>query len=793
MSKTLIIAEKPSVAAEIAAALGVPKGKMAYENNELIISNCFGHLLKITVPEWKEKNRSLPVIPDFFPVEPIAGKEQQCNLLANLMNRADVVMIVNACDADREGESIFRRIFDYVGCGKPVKRMWIQSTTKQGYIQAFKNMRDGVEFHHLYDAAQSRSEADWLLGMNGSRVLDYQVGRVMLPTLAMVVDSYLANKNFKSSDYWEIGAEFKVQSGSYEARLLENGKVAKFETKAAAQAALELAQSHSFFSVEDEFKTSLANAPYLFDAAELQKAANKKFKYGADKTLSIMQSLYEKHKVMTYPRSDFNALPEDYLETISTTISHLSSLNEYQGIVADMDSKHLITQNKRVFDNSRIDSHFAIVPTGFIKNEIGKEIPISELNGAELKSILSTEEYNVFNLIVLRTLAAFYPAAEYAVTTRMTQSGDSIFKSTGKVLMKQGWLFVYGGLEEIDEKPTEEKVINLPKIEVGELATANQLKIHDLKTTAPPLMTESSLLQAMQTAGRDIEDKELSNLMKEIKGIGTSATRSEIIEKLKTVGKSQPYISLEKNRLIPSEEAIKLIEHIRNVYPQIANPIITAEWESHLLKVQNGEQSRTTFMNEIKSFVKECIYSLQEHSLQSSETLCVCPSCNQSELREQRFSWTCENCSFSLKKNIAKRPMKKDELLQLATERKTDILQGFISKTEKPFSCALKLVLNEESGQLEIAFDFEQAKKFTCPCCKEHDLVNRPKSLNCECGFILWKIVGEKVLSDKVIETLLTKGKTAKISGFKGKSGKEFSTELVIDYENKKVVYGFSE
>ena len=277
----------------------------------------------------------------------------------------------------------------------------------------------------------------------------------------------------------------------------------------------------------------------------------------------------------------------------------------------------------------------------------------------------------------------------------------------------------------------------MPKIEVGELATANQLKIHDLKTTAPPLMTESSLLQAMQTAGRDIEDKELSNLMKEIKGIGTSATRSEIIEKLKTVGKSQPYISLEKNRLIPSEEAIKLIEHIRNVYPQIANPIITAEWESHLLKVQNGEQSRTTFMNEIKSFVKECIYSLQEHSLQSSETLCVCPSCNQSELREQRFSWTCENCSFSLKKNIAKRPMKKDELLQLATERKTDILQGFISKTEKPFSCALKLVLNEESGQLEIAFDFEQAKKFTCPCCKEHDLVNRPKSLNCECGFIL--------------------------------------------------------
>lgn len=790
MSKTLIIAEKPSVAAEIAAALGVPKSKNIYENDKLIISNCFGHLLKISVPEWKERNRPLPVIPDSFPVEPISGKEPQCDLLANLMNRADVSTIVNACDADREGESIFRRIFDYVGCGKPVKRMWIQSTTKQGYIQAFHNMKDGTAFHHLYDAAQSRSEADWLLGMNGSRVLNYQVGRVMLPTLAMVVDSYLANKNFKSSDYWEIGAEFKVQSGSYEARLLEDGKIAKFDNKEAAQAALKLAQSHSSFSVEDESKTSFTNAPYLFDSAELQKAANRKFKYGADKTFSIMQSLYEKHKVMTYPRSDYNALPEDYLETISTTISHLSSLNEYQGIVSNMEQNNLITQNKRVFDNSRIDSHFAIVPTGFIKNE-GKEIPISELNGAELKSILSTEEYNVFNLIVLRTLAAFYPAAEYAVTTRMTQSGDSIFKSTGKVLMKQGWLFVYGGLEAIDEKPTEEKVINLPKIEVGELATANQVTIHDLKTTAPPLMTESSLLQAMQTAGRNIEDKELSNLMKEIKGIGTSATRSEIIEKLKTVGKEQPYLSLEKNRLIPSEEAIHLIKHIRNIYPQIANPIITAEWEFQLLKVQNGEQSRNHFMNEIKSFVKECIHSLQEHSLQIAETLCLCPSCKQRELKGRHFDWFCENCSFCLKKQIAKRVMKKDELLQLATEGKTNILQGFISKNEKSFSCALKLVLQEESGQLETVFDFEPVKTMVCPCCKEHDLINRPKSLNCECGFILWKTVGEKTLSDKVIEALLTKGKTGKISGFKNKSGKEFSSELLIDYENKKVIYSF--
>ena len=292
MSKILIIAEKPNVAAEIAAALGVPRKANFYENNELIISNCLGHLLNIVVPEWRNKNLELPLIPDIFPLEPSKGKEEQYNLLAKLINRADVSIVVNACDADREGESIFRRVFDYTGSTKPVKRMWIQSTTKQGYIQAFQNMKDGVEYRNLYDAAQSRAEADWLLGMNGSRVLQSQVGRVMTPTLAMVVDRFLENKNFKSSDYWEIGGIFQVKAGQYEARLLnsDDDKIAKFNDKEKAQDVLKILQSQSLFSVEDECKQSLSYAPYLFDSTELQKQANKKFKYSADKTLSIMKN-----------------------------------------------------------------------------------------------------------------------------------------------------------------------------------------------------------------------------------------------------------------------------------------------------------------------------------------------------------------------------------------------------------------------------------------------------------------------------------------------------------------------
>lgn len=799
MSKTLIIAEKPSVATEIAAALGVPRKANFYENDELIISNCLGHLLNIVVPEWKNKNLELPLIPDIFPLEPSKGKEEQYNLLAKLINRADVSIIVNACDADREGESIFRRVFDYTGSKKPVKRMWIQSTTKQGYIQAFQNMKDGVEYRNLYDAAQSRAEADWLLGMNGSRVLQSQVGRVMTPTLAMVVDSFLANKNFKSSDYWEIGGTFQVKAGQYEARLLnsDDDKIAKFNNKEKAQDVLKILQSQSLFSVEDECKQSLSYAPYLFDSAELQKQANKKFKYSADKTLNIMQSLYEKYKAMTYPRSDFNALPEDYLPTMNETINHLGNLKEYQYIVLEMKQNQLIQQNKRVFDNARIDSHYAIVPTGLIKDSSGKEVGLSQISSDELKQILPTEEYNIFNMIVLRTLAAFYPPAEYAITTRKTKTGEYTFKSSGKVLIKQGWLAVYGGIEEqdTDKQKSDEQNANLPIIEANEQAKAQQISLYDLKTTAPPLMTESNLLQAMQTAGRDIEDKTLSNLMKEIKGIGTSATRADTIGKLKKecIDGSPPYLNLEKNHLIPTERAIYLIKHIRQVFPQFTDPIVTAEWEYTLLKVEKGEWSRDEFMQGIKQFVKDGILLLkQQPNILTDEKLCLCPSCKQSDLVMSQKEWVCSQCDFRLKRQIAGRLMSREELLELATTGEIkSTLTGFLSKEKKPFATRLKLVSDNENGGLKVVFYFDKYEVtdtgLTCPCCKKHTLIDKGKALNCECGFTLWKTIASKELSEKVIEALVHKGQTAVMNGFKSQAGKAFSASLYIDIENKKV------
>lgn len=374
MTKTLIIAEKPSMAKEIAAALGVPRHKNYYENDRLIISHGIGHLVELYVPELENENATLPIIPQAFQLKPIEKTQQQYDLVASLIHRADVSLLVNACDAEREGESIFYRIYELSGCLKPVKRMWIQSTTQDGYLDAWQNLRAGAETYDLYLSAKSRAEADWLLGINGSRAIFNQMGRVMTPTLAMVVDAYQANKNFKPQDYWEIHGDFTVSGGDFTAKLLDkNDKIAKFDDFNQAKAALVNIQQLTDFTVKDDFTVSKKAAPYLFSATALQKQANKQFKFSADKTLQIMQNLYQDYKCLTYPRSDFDALPEDFLPTMTQTIHGLGVLHEYQDIVLNMKNNNLIVQNPRVFDNSRIESHYAIVPTGFIVKD-GQEL-----------------------------------------------------------------------------------------------------------------------------------------------------------------------------------------------------------------------------------------------------------------------------------------------------------------------------------------------------------------------------------------------------------------------------------
>ncbi|MDK4688273.1 DNA topoisomerase [Kingella negevensis] len=785
MSKTLIIAEKPDMAKAIAAVLNVPKTKGCYENEQFIVSNCIGHLIEFDVPEWRDKNASLPVIPQTFSLKIKEQTAQHYQFLRGLIHRADVSTLVNACDADRAGEHIFRLVYQHSGCLKPVKRMWIQSTTQQGLRQAFDHLKNGTDYDNLAAAEQCRAEADWLLGMNGSRALGNQFGRVMTPTLAMVVDAYLANKNFKPENYWEVSAQFAIQSGSYTAKLLDkNDKIARFADDETAQAACEHIHNQNTFAVNDAAETEYAHAPYLFDANELQKIANKKLGFAADKTLSIMQSLYEKHKVLTYPRSDFNALPDDYLPTLTATISGLGALAEYSNIVNDMQAHDLIKHNPCVFDDKRIGSHYAIVPTGFIQTADG-ERALSDCPPNVLHETLSADEYTVFHLVALRTLAALYPAAEYAVTTRITFSGSLKLRTTGRVLQKQGWLNVYGGIDDDEDKQQSDK---LPPLSPDETAQLDSVSAKKLTTKAPPLMTESRLIQAMKTAGRDLDDKHLADVMKDVKGIGTSATRAPIIKKLKTPPEHESaYLLLEKNQLIPSQRALDAIAHVRQFFPETADPILTAEWEDKLHQIEHGQFAADDFRAEIHRFVKKFVATVLPHrpNAHQAEILCACPNCGSGSLQSQKFSWHCE-CGFKLYKEQRGRAMSADELRQLIEHGKTDLLQDFVSKEKGTKYAAVLKLERDDTGSLKIGMAFPERKTETCPCCSG-SLHDKGGLYECECGFKLWKTQFGKRLTENQLKSLIEKGESGLIKGLNRKDGSTFDAALCVDKVNKKI------
>lgn len=789
MSKTLIIAEKPDMAKSIATALNIPKAKGCYENDQFIVSNCIGHLIELDVPEWHEKNVSLPVIPQTFLLKPKESTAQHYQFLSNLIHRSDVSMLVNACDADRAGEHIFRLVYQHSGCLKPVKRMWIQSTTQQGLRQAFEHLKNGSDYDHLATAEQCRAEADWLLGMNGSRALSYQFGRVMTPTLAMVVDAYLAHQNFKAENYWEVSAQFHIQSGSYSAKLLDdNGKIARFADEETTQAACKRIHSQSTFMVSDVAETELSHAPYLFDANELQKVANKKLGFATDKTLSIMQSLYEKHKVLTYPRSDFNALPTDYLLTLTDTITGLGVMAEYGNIVGDMQNNDLIKHNPRIFDDECIGSHYAIVPTGFI-HTVNGEFALSDCSPDVLKQTLSADEYAVFHLVALRTLAAFYPAAQYGVTTRTTQAGNDVFRTTGRVLLQQGWLKVYGGVDDDDESEATEKLLPLSPDELAQLDSVSAKK---LTTKAPPLMTESRLIQAMKTAGRDLDDKHLASLMKEIKGIGTSATRAPTIKKLKEATEHcEAYLSLEKNKLIPSQRALDAIAHVRCFFPETADPILTAEWEDKLHQIEHGQFSPDEFRQQINQFVRDFVATVLPHrpSFHEEEVLGKCPNCDSGSLKSQKFTWNCE-CGFKLYKEQFGRALSTNELRQLIETGKTDVLQGFVSQAKGTKYAASLYLKRDDSGSLKIALVFPERKTEVCPCCSG-SLNDKGKLYECECGFRLWKIIAGKMLTDNQLKSLIETGETGVIKGLSKKDGGTFDAILRVNKESKKIDFAF--
>ncbi|VWD54288.1 DNA topoisomerase III [Burkholderia lata] len=810
MSKALIIAEKPSVANDIARALGgFTKHDEYYESDDFVLSSAVGHLLEIAAPEEYEVKRGkwsfahLPVIPPHFDLNPIAKSESRLKVLTKLLKRKDVDRLINACDAGREGELIFRLIAQHAKAKQPVQRLWLQSMTPQAIRDGFANLRSDADMLPLADAARCRSEADWLVGINGTRAMTAfnskgggffltTVGRVQTPTLSIVVEREEKIRRFIPRDYWEVKAEFACAGGFYEGKWYDpKFKRDEFDPEKRDSRLWSLPAAETIVAacrdqvgtVSEESKPSTQLSPLLFDLTSLQREANSRFGFSAKNTLGLAQALYEKHKVLTYPRTDARALPEDYLSTVQSTLEMLKESNNYLPHAKQVLDKGWVKPNKRIFDNSKISDHFAIIPT------------------LQAPKSLSEPEQKLYDMVVKRFLAVFFPAAEFRVTTRITEVAGHHFKTEGKVLVEPGWLQVYG-------RDAEGADANLVPVQKDEKVKTDEIAAVALVTKPPARYSEATLLSAMEGAGKLVEDDELREAMA-AKGLGTPATRAAIIEGLL----GEKYLVREGRELIPTAKAFQLMTLLRGLgVKELTAPELTGEWEYKLSQMERGNLGREAFMQEIARMTQQIVKRAKEYD---SDTIpgdyatleTPCPNCG-GQVKENYRRFACTKCEFSISKIPGSRQFEIAEVEELLREKTIGPLSGFRSKMGRPFSAILKLSFDDETKNYKLEFDFGQdtggeegeAPDFSaqepvgaCPKCKgrvfehgmsyvcEHSVAN-PKT----CDFRSGKVILQQEITREQMGKLLADGRTDLLPNFKSsRTGRNFKAFLVKQPDGK--------
>jgi len=802
MAKKLIIAEKPSVANDIARALGgfARKGDY-YESSRYVLSSAVGHLLELVAPEghevkkgkWSFKN--LPVIPPHFDLSPIERNEARLNLLLRLMKRKDVAGLINACDAGREGELIFRYIAQHARAKKPIERLWLQSMTQQSIRDGFSKLRQDREMRPLADAAKSRSEADWLVGINGTRAMTAfnskeggfyltTVGRVQTPTLAILVEREDKIRAFTSRAYWEVHARFEAKAGEYAGRWFEpdfkrsdddpERKAERLWDAAAAAKIVTACRGRKGVATE-ESKPATQLSPLLFDLTSLQREANGRFGFPARMTLSLAQSLYEKHKVLTYPRTDSRALPEDYLPTVKDTLKELGDTDAFGSFAKQVLKQGWVKPNKRIFDNAKISDHFAIIPT------------------LQTPKHLSEPEQKLYDLVVRRVLAVFFPAAEHLQTRRITKVGEHHFKTEGRVLQKAGWLAVYGRAAGEDEK-------TLPAIEPKEQVAVLEVAEQANETKPPPRYTEATLLSAMEGAGKLVEDDELRAAM-EAKGLGTPATRAAIIEGLIR----EEYVHREGRDLVPTPKAFSLIFALGMLHiVELASPELTGEWEHKLRLIEQGKLTREEFMKEISELVRKVVGVIKTGEIPDVVYATVsapCPKCGKGVVQENYRKFQCQKCDFSMWKVTSGREWSPDEVAVLIRKRVIGPLTGFRSRLGKPFAAVVRL-----TDDFRTEFDFGQDKEGNepapdfsgqeplgaCPKCSSR-VFEHGMAYTCEkalgpgksCDFRSGRMILQQPIEREQMKKLLATGKTDLLTAFVSKKGRRFKAFLVKQPDGK--------
>ena len=836
MAKSLIIAEKPSVAQDIVRALTSEAGKFEkhadhFENERYVVTSAVGHLVEIKAPEAYDVKRGkwsfahLPVVPPHFDLAPIDRSKSRLNAVVKLVKRKDVTDLINACDAGREGELIFRLILQFAEAGKPlnkpVRRLWLQSMTPQAIRDGFAELRSDKQMHGLADAARSRSEADWLVGINGTRAMTAfnsrdggffltTVGRVQTPTLSIVVEREEKIRKHVPRDYWEVKAAFLAKAGTYEGKWIDP-KWKKSEDDADARAdrlwneadarAIEQAVRGQAGRVSEESKPSTQSSPLLYDLTTLQREANGRFGYSAKTTLSLAQALYEKHKALTYPRTDSRALPEDYLSVVKKTMAVLAD-GDLPGPLRDLarHAKHAIKADyvkpmKRVFDNAKVSDHFAIIPT------------------LQTPTHLSEAEAKLYDLVVKRFLAVFYPPAEFLVTTRISTvkagGAEHRFQTNGKVMVKPGWLAVYG-------RDVEDADATLVPVEPGEVVRTESVDVNALKTKPPARYTEATLLSAMEGAGKLIEDDELRAAMHD-KGLGTPATRAAIIEGLIF----EKYMLREGRELVATAKAFQLMTLLRGLdVEDLTKPELTGDWEHRLLEMEHGRLSRDAFMQDVAAMAQRIVRKAKEYDRDTipgdyATLHTPCPSCG-GVVKENYRRFACESCEFSITKIPGSRSFEIAEAEAFLRDKKIGPLEGFRSKAGWPFSAELRLVFDDEIRNWKLEFDFgEEARRAQedgepvdfsaqtslgpCPKCKGR-VFEHGTSYVCEhatgpkqtCDFKSGKIILQQPVPHEQMHKLLSSGRTDLLENFiSNKTRRKFKAYLKFDPQQGKVVFEF--
>jgi len=808
MSKTLIIAEKPSVALDISRALGgfTREGEY-FESERYVLASSIGHLLGLVAPNDPVKGKwsftHLPVIPPQFELGPADKRSsERLKLLVRLVKRKDVDAIINACDAGREGELIFRYIIQYAGVNKPVKRLWLQSMTQQAIRDAFANLRDDVQMKPLEAAARSRAEADWLVGINGTRAMTAfnskdggffktPVGRVQTPTLAIVNERENRIRAFVPRDYWEVRASFVAAAGLYDGRWIDpdfkkderdpEKRESRLWSLAAAQSVVAACRDQPG-TVTEESKPSSQLSPALYDLTSLQREANGRFGFSAKTTLSLAQTLYERHKALTYPRTDSRYLPEDYLNTVRDTMRTLSeagsgpagALSRHASKVID---QNWVKPNRRIFDNKKVSDHFAIIPTLQVPRD------------------LSEAEAKLYDLVLKRFLAVFFPAAEYRVTTRMTEVQGHRFRTDGKVLVNPGWLAVYG-------KDAQDEDANLVPVQDGEAVRTEDVEAVGLSTKPPARYNEGTLLSAMESAGKLVEDEELREAMSE-RGLGTPATRAAIIEGLL----NEVYLRREGRDLVPTAKARQLMTLLAGLdVSELTSPELTGEWEHKLKQIEQGDLARDAFMREIAQMTQVIVKRAKEYERDTvpgdyATLKTPCPNCGN-VVKENYRRYACTNCDFSISKHPGGRTFELPEVEELLAKREIGPLQGFISKMGRPFAAILRI-----TGENKLEFDFGQSNEddnepvdFSgqppvgpCPKCQSR-VFEHGMSFVCEksvgpeksCDFRSGKVILQQEISRESMEKLLNEGRTGLLDGFvSSRTNRKFKAFLVRQPDGK--------